>query len=141
VVDFIPSAATPFDLAPTWKRPVQERLSKVIKIKRIYEEPTPNDGRRILVDRLWPRGLTKEKARVDWWLKEIAPSNELRRWFGHDPARWAEFKARYRDELKSQGALLDELRSLAVKESVTLLYAAKDEEHNNALLLRDLLSQ
>jgi uncharacterized protein YeaO (DUF488 family) len=113
----------------------------VIKIKRVYEEPKPSDGRRILVDRLWPRGLSKEKAQVDWWLKEMAPSSELRRWFGHDPGRWAEFKVRYREELKSQDALLDELRSLAAKESVTLLYAAKDEEHNNALVLKDLLSQ
>lgn len=111
-----------------------------MKIKRIYEEPDPCDGRRILVDRLWPRGLSKERARVDWWLKEIAPSDELRRWFGHDPARWQEFRARYRSELKGQRALLDELKSLARKEPVTLLYAAKDQEHNNAVVLRELLA-
>jgi len=111
-----------------------------MKIKRIYEEPDPCDGRRILVDRLWPRGLSKERARVDWWLKEIAPSDELRRWFGHDPARWQEFRTRYRSELKGQRALLDELKSLARKEPVTLLYAAKDREHNNAVVLRELLA-
>lgn len=111
-----------------------------MKIKRIYEEPDPSDGRRILVDRLWPRGLSKERARVDWWLKEIAPSDELRHWFGHDPARWQEFRTRYRSELKGQRALLDELKSLARKEPVTLLYAAKDQEHNNAVVLRELLA-
>jgi uncharacterized protein YeaO (DUF488 family) len=112
----------------------------MVKIKRIYEEPDPADGRRILVDRLWPRGRSKELARVDWWLKEIAPSDELRRWFGHDPAKWAEFKTRYREELEAKLPLLEELRSLAAQESITLLYAARDREHNNAELLRELLA-
>ena len=112
-----------------------------IKLKRVYEECDPGDGRRILVDRLWPRGLSKERARVDWWLKEIAPSDGLRRWFGHDPSRWQEFKASYREELQAQRPLLDELRSLAAKESITLLYAAKDLEHNNARVLIELLGQ
>ena len=112
----------------------------MVKIKRIYQEPDPADGRRILVDRLWPRGITKERARVDWWLKEIAPSDELRRWFGHDPSRWQEFGVRYRKELMAQSALLEELRALAARENITLLYAAKDQEHNNALLLSELLA-
>ena len=111
----------------------------MVKIKRIYQEPDPADGRRILVDRLWPRGITKERARVDWWLKEIAPSDELRRWFGHDPSRWQEFGVRYRKELMAQSALLEELRALAARENITLLYAAKDQEHNNAVLLKELL--
>jgi uncharacterized protein YeaO (DUF488 family) len=112
----------------------------MVKIKRIYEAPDPADGRRILVDRLWPRGMSKERARVDWWLKELAPSFELRRWFGHDPARWQEFTARYRGELESQRKLLEELRVLTARESVTLLYAARDREHNNAELLRELIT-
>jgi len=115
------------------------RLPALVTIKRIYQEPEPADGRRILVDRLWPRGLSKERARVESWLKEIAPSDELRRWFGHDPARWQEFAARYRDELARQRPLLDELRSLAAREKITLLYAAKDEERNNAVVLKELL--
>ena len=113
----------------------------MVKIKRIYEEPDPADGRRILVDRLWPRGLSKERASVDWWLKDIAPSDELRRWFGHDPERWPEFRARYREELKEQRPLLDELKSLARKEPITLLYGAKDQDHNNAVVLKELLAK
>jgi len=112
----------------------------MVKIKRIYEEPDPSDGRRILVDRLWPRGRSKEAAHVDWWLKEIAPSVELRRWFGHDPAKWQEFKARYEEELEAKRPLLAELRALAAKETITLLYGARDQEHNNAELLRELLA-
>jgi uncharacterized protein YeaO (DUF488 family) len=111
----------------------------MVAIKRIYQEPDPKDGRRSLVDRLWPRGVSREMARVDWWIKEIAPSNELRRWFGHDPQRWPEFKARDLEELTQHEALLGELRSLAGKERITLLYAAHDTEHNNAVVLRDLL--
>ena len=113
----------------------------MIKIKRIYDEPEPGDGVRLLVDRLWPRGLSKEKAAVDHWLKEIAPSDELRRWFGHDPAKWQEFRERYRRELEAQGALLKEISQQARKETVTLLYAAHDEEHNNAVVLKELLAK
>jgi len=112
----------------------------MVKIKRIYDTPDPADGPRILVDRLWPRGISKERAQVDWWLKEIAPSDELRRWFGHDPSRWQEFQTRYRRELEVQLPLLSELRGLAAGASITLLYAARDQEHNNAVLLRDLLA-
>jgi uncharacterized protein YeaO (DUF488 family) len=112
-----------------------------VKIKRIYEEADPKDGLRLLVDRLWPRGLSKEKAHVDRWLKEIAPSDELRHWFAHDPAKWQEFRTRYRDELAATRPILDEIAELAHKEPVTLLYAAKDEEHNNAVVLKELLEK
>ena len=112
----------------------------MLKLKRIYQQAEPADGRRILVDRLWPRGMSKERARVDWWLKEIAPSDELRRWFAHDPSRWEGFQTRYRAELEARRPLLDELRALAARETVTLLYAARDEEHNNAVLLKELLA-
>jgi len=94
---------------------------------------------RILVDRLWPRGLSKEKAQVDLWLKDIAPSTELRKWFSHDPGKWTEFQARYRKELKSKAELLAELREKAAKGQVTLLYGAKDEVHNEAVVLKKLL--
>lgn len=111
----------------------------MVRIKRVYDEPAAEDGKRILVDRLWPRGIAKDKARIDEWLKEIAPSDELRKWFGHDPARWDEFRERYRRELEAKGELLDQLRTLARKETVTLLFAAKDEEHNNAVALKEIL--
>jgi len=110
-----------------------------IKIKRVYEEPDDADGKRILVDRLWPRGLTKEKARVDLWLKEIAPSTELRKWFGHDPEKWVEFQARYAQELKGHGEQLALLRDEATRGTVTLVYGARDEEHNEAVILQRVL--
>ena len=109
------------------------------EIKRVYEEPGPRDGLRVLVDRLWPRGLSKERAHVDLWLKEIAPSTELRKWFGHDPDKWTEFQTRYRHELKSKADLLGTLREKAMKETVTLLYGARDEAHNEAVVLQKLL--
>ena len=112
-----------------------------IQIKRVYAEPGQEDGTRILVDRLWPRGLTKQKARVDLWLKEIAPSNELRKWFAHDPGRWAEFKRRYIGELKTLGAPLAVLRQHVSQGKVTLLYGARDEEHNEAVVLLELLQE
>jgi uncharacterized protein YeaO (DUF488 family) len=111
----------------------------MIKIKRIYEEPEPQDGYRVLVDRLWPRGLSKEKTHLDSWLKEIAPSDELRHWFSHDPAKWGEFRKRYQAELAAMQPLLDELRGQAKKGTLTLLYAAKDDQHNNAVVLKDVL--
>lgn len=111
--------------------------------KRVYEEPEPGDGMRVLVERLWPRGLTKERARVDLWLKDIAPSQELRIWYGHDPAKFAEFRRRYEAELAVDPgrAALTELRALARKQHVTLVFAARDTEHNNAVVLHELLSQ
>ncbi|KAF0221428.1 MAG: hypothetical protein FD174_566 [Geobacteraceae bacterium] len=111
----------------------------MLRIKRIYDLPAPEDGRRILVDRLWPRGLSKDEARIDEWLKEIAPSDALRKWFGHDPARWEEFGKRYKEELKEHSQLLEELREKGKKCTVTLLFAAKDAEHNNAVVLKELL--
>lgn len=111
----------------------------MVKIKRIYDPPAPGDGRRVLVDRLWPRGVSKDEARLDEWLKEIAPSDELRKWFGHEPARWEEFRKRYREELKSHGEFMERLRAEAKKGSVTLLFAAKDAEHNNAVVIKELL--
>jgi uncharacterized protein YeaO (DUF488 family) len=106
-----------------------------IKIKRVYEKPDKEDGRRILVDRLWPRGMTKEKASVDLWLKDIAPSTELRKWFGHDPSKWEEFKTRYLRELKENSEPIQTLRQELKKGKVTLLYGAKDEDHNEALVI------
>lgn len=114
---------------------------KSIHIKRVYAEPSADDGKRILVDRLWPRGLTKEKARVDLWLKEIAPSNELRKWFGHDPTRWPEFKRRYAEELKAHGEQIAMLCQETSQGTVTLLYGARDEEHNEAVVLLALLQR
>lgn len=106
-----------------------------IKIKRVYDPPKKDDGTRILVDRLWPRGLTKEKAGVDLWLKDIAPSTELRKWFGHDPQKWEEFKTRYVGELKRNGDQIERLKREIDKGVVTLVYGAKDEEHNEARVL------
>ena len=112
-----------------------------IALKRVYDEPEPGDGTRVLVDRLWPRGLSKERAHIDLWLKEIAPSNELRKWFGHDPEKFAEFRHRYIAELASETGqeAVAKLRDMARRELVTLLFAAHDTEHNNAVVLRDLL--
>jgi len=110
-----------------------------LRVKRAYEPPAPEDGVRILVDRLWPRGLSKEKAAVDHWMRDIAPSAELRKWFGHDPERWPEFRRRYREELRRHGALLDQIGDLAAGGAVTLVYAAHDEEHNDAVVLREAL--
>ena len=110
-----------------------------LRIKRVYAEPSYEDGKRLLVDRLWPRGLTKEKAKVDLWLKEVAPSNELRKWFAHDPKKWSEFKRRYVEELKTSSEPLAQLRQEASHGTVTLVYGAKDEEHNEAVVLLELL--
>lgn len=109
-------------------------------LKRVYERPSDADGTRILVDRLWPRGLSKDEARVDFWLKEIAPSTELRRWFGHDPARWAEFQQRYRAELEANPDAVAELKAAIGQGPATLVYGAKDEEHNDAVVLAAYLA-
>lgn len=111
----------------------------MILIKRVYEEYSPTDGKRILIDRLWPRGISKEEAKLDLWLKEIAPSTELRQWFGHDPAKWGEFKKRYISEIKSNTQALSRLEELVKKGNVTLVYGAKDEEHNDAVVLKEYL--
>lgn len=111
-----------------------------IKIKRVYDTRSDDDGFRVLVDRVWPRGLTKEKAAVDLWLKEVAPSTDLRKWFGHDPQRWDEFRARYRAELDARPMLVDQLREQASKGPLTLVYSAHDEAHNQAVALREVLT-
>ena len=108
-------------------------------MKRAYAEPTPEDGTRILVDRLWPRGLSKARAALDQWMNEIAPSTELRTWLGHEPARWEEFQRRYSEELRQNTTLLAELRTLARQGAVSLVYSAHDEVHNDAMVLRSLL--
>lgn len=112
-----------------------------LALRRVYAPPGPDDGHRLLVDRLWPRGLSKARAGVDEWLRDVAPSAELRRWFGHDPARWTEFKRRYGNELRAgpASAALARLRALADRGRVTLLYAAQDEVHNNARALLEFL--
>jgi len=112
----------------------------MVTIKRIYEPKNPQDGCRVLVDRLWPRGVSKEKAALDLWMKNIGPSTELRQWFGHDPNKWAEFQKKYRAELKNKGDMLDELRNLDKKHNqLTLLYGARDQEHNEAVIIAELL--
>lgn len=111
-----------------------------VALKRVYEPPSPADGTRILVDRLWPRGLSKEKARIDLWLKEIAPTTELRRWFDHDPAKWDEFQRRYRTELDANVDAVSELKAALSDGPATLVYGAKDEAHNDAVVLADYLS-
>ena len=112
----------------------------MIKVKRIYEPAELGDGFRVLVDRIWPRGVRKDEAAVDLWLKDVAPSTALRRWFGHDPGRWAEFRRRYRAELQERPDALALLRDKAAAGAVTLGYAARDPEHNNAVALKDVLS-
>lgn len=112
-----------------------------IQIKRVYEKPRKEDGRRILVDRLWPRGLTKEKAGIDLWLKEIAPSTELRKWFAHDPEKWVEFQKRYHRELRANESQVSILKEQVKKGVVTLVYGAKDKEHNEALVIAEWLQQ
>jgi uncharacterized protein YeaO (DUF488 family) len=110
-----------------------------VRLKRAYESPAASDGYRVLIDRIWPRGITREHARLDEWARELAPSTELRRWFGHDPARFAEFRRRYTEELATQKTKLRELRRRAREGTVTLVYAARDTEHNDAVVLAEIL--
>jgi uncharacterized protein YeaO (DUF488 family) len=113
----------------------------MIALKRVYDPPGDADGRRILVDRLWPRGLSNEAARIDEWRRDLAPSDALRRWFGHDRRKWAEFERRYRLELGEKREALRALAELARRQTVTLVYAARDPEHNNAVVLEGLLEE
>jgi len=115
--------------------------STLVRIKRIYEPAVKGDGYRILVDRLWPRGVSKVAARIDLWMRDIAPSTALRRWFNHDPAKWEEFCERYRIELREQQSLLDAVRQQAKEGPVTLVYSARDERFNQAVVLQLLLKQ
>ena len=115
----------------------------MIRIKRAYSEPSPRDGVRILVDRVWPRGISKERARIVEWRKDLAPTTSLRKWFGHEPTRWTEFRRRYRTELSRFGTMdaLQKLARLSCKRTVTLVYSAADEEHNQAVVLKELLDE
>ncbi len=110
-----------------------------VRIKRAYLPSSTRDGARVLVDRIWPRGIKKADAAIEQWARDVAPSTALRHWFGHDPARWAEFQRRYRAELKDKAALLDALRGIARERPLTLVYSAHDEQHNQAVVLRDVL--
>jgi uncharacterized protein YeaO (DUF488 family) len=112
-----------------------------IRLKRAYEPPASKDGYRVLVDRVWPRGISKERLQIDVWLKDLAPSTGLRKWFGHDPRRWEGFRRRYADELRQQTDALAHLVEKAKQGSVTLVYGAKDPEHNNAVALKLYLEQ
>jgi uncharacterized protein YeaO (DUF488 family) len=111
-----------------------------IRIKRAYEAPAAEDGTRVLVDRVWPRGVRKSTAAIDLWAKDLAPSTELRRWFGHDPTRWDEFQRKYQEELSHHPERLDELRALAQQGRLTLVFGARDEHHNQAAVLWDCLT-
>jgi uncharacterized protein YeaO (DUF488 family) len=110
-----------------------------VRLKRAYEKASRGDGARVLIDRLWPRGVTKKDAAIDHWLKEIAPSTDLRKWFGHDPARWTAFRRRYSNEIRANRKPLQALRALARKGPITLVYGAHDETHNDAVVLRNVL--
>jgi uncharacterized protein YeaO (DUF488 family) len=112
-----------------------------VAIKRVYEPASTRDGFRVLVDRIWPRGISKAKAKIDLWLREIGPSTALRKWFQHDPARWKTFASRYRAELRGKGELLASLRERAKRGRITLVYSARDERFNQAVVLRDVLGR
>jgi uncharacterized protein YeaO (DUF488 family) len=126
---------------PCWAHLFEETEGPTIRLRRAYDPPGPADGRRILVDRLWPRGLSRQAARVDLWLRDVAPSADLRRWFGHDPARWSEFRRRYRAELAANPTALAELLDVARRGDVTLVYGASDERHNQAVALKEVLDE
>lgn len=113
----------------------------MFKLKRAYDAPAKSDGRRILVERLWPRGISKQKAGLDDWIKDIAPSTELRQWYDHEIPKWPQFRKRYQAELKDKKDLLDQLRKQGRQQTVTLVYAAKDQEHNGALVLKEYLEK
>jgi uncharacterized protein YeaO (DUF488 family) len=119
--------------------PERQAVGIAVRLKRVYEPPEPSDGYRVLIDRLWPRGVSKEQAHLDQWVRDLAPSSELRRWFGHDPAKFDEFRRRYRTELAAQEEKLRDLRSRARRGTLTLVYAARDTEHNDAVVLAELL--
>lgn len=113
----------------------------MVKVKRIYDPVSKDDSKRILVDRLWPRGMKKGEVMIDEWLKDIAPSNELRKWFSHDPSKWLEFKHRYKKELKDKANVLERIKKEAKTKTITFLFSAKDTEHNNAVVLKEVIDQ
>lgn len=112
-----------------------------ITIKRVYEAPEKSDGIRILIDRLWPRGVSKEKAKLELWLKDIAPSTKLRKWFGHDPDKWQEFQKKYAEELNQNSEQVEKLQDMLKKGKVTLVFGAKDEQHNDAVVVKEYLEK
>ena len=122
-------------------RPLDFEKPTMIKLNRAYEPASKDDGLRILVERLWPRGVSKQEAQIDLWLKDLAPSTGLRKWYGHDPAKWPQFRRRYCAELKNQGDLLTLLKYVAQERAVTFVYAASDEERNSALALKEFLER
>jgi uncharacterized protein YeaO (DUF488 family) len=127
-------------LHPVSRCTIRRRV--VFKLKRIYDVVEPSDGYRVLVDRIWPRGVSKEKAGIDLWMKEIAPSDQLRKWFAHDAKRWIEFQKRYREELRAKAALTEQLRELEkTHRTVTLIYSARDDRHNQAIVLCAVLQR
>jgi len=138
LLDLVGSVQLPLDSCP---QQVQTRCAAMIKLKRVYESPSAEDGLRVLVDRLWPRGLTKERAAVDLWAKDVAPSTELRKWFGHDPAKWKQFQIRYKKELQEKKDALHRLKQSTEERNVTLVYGARDAEHNEALVLKKVLER
>ncbi|OFX14934.1 MAG: hypothetical protein A2V59_00725 [Armatimonadetes bacterium RBG_19FT_COMBO_69_19] len=121
------------------RREAKKRKRLIVRLKRAYDPPTPNDGSRVLVDRLWPRGMTKEKLKIDAWMRDLAPSDVLRKWFGHDPAKWEEFRRRYMDDLAGKKELLKELVAHARGGGLTLVYSAHDPEHNQAVVISEVL--
>jgi uncharacterized protein YeaO (DUF488 family) len=120
---------------------MRDPMALDVRSRRIYDPPDDGDGYRVLIDHIWPRGVSKERARLDEWARDLAPSAELRKWFDHRPTRFPEFRARYRDELASRGDHVDALRRQAAGETLTVLYAARDREHNNAVVLTELLRE
>jgi uncharacterized protein YeaO (DUF488 family) len=121
---------------------IREVINRMpIKLRRVYEKPSPSDGKRVLIDRLWPRGLAKEQARVDEWLRDLAPSTELRKWYGHDPAKWTEFKKRYRKELDKNPSLVSKLAEECRGRTVTFVFSSKEEKLNNAVALKEYIEK
>ncbi len=138
-----PSAAASPDFGHVRNAPqdLKEGIPGMFKLKRVYEEPSSDDGFRVLVERLWPRGVSKERAKVDLWLKDVAPSPELRKWFNHEPAKWKDFQKRYAAELKDKKDALHLLKEKSKQGTVTLVYATHDQEHNGALVLKRVLDR
>ena len=134
-----------YEIDPWLSKPPFSRTRPIdnmnVRLKRVYEKPDKGDGVRILVDRLWPRGLSKKKAQVDFWLKEIAPTSELRKWFRHDPKKWDEFQKRYEQEIRRKDDLMKILKRRARQGAITLIYAARDEKHNEAVVLKHFLER
>jgi uncharacterized protein YeaO (DUF488 family) len=123
------------------RRTAAEKTKLVVQLKRAYDPPSAGDGSRVLVDRLWPRGVTKEKLKIDAWMRDLGPSDALRKWFGHDPARWEGFRGRYMRELARKKALLEELVAHARRGKLTLVYSAHDPVHNQAVVIREVLGR